>query len=93
MARIQSEFRNQNVEVIAVNIYPDVDIQTWIAYWRASGGGNVIYAKDSRQEAIRALNIRTSGATVIIDKKGRIVFQDQYATRYGVLKFAIESAI
>ena len=93
MARIQSEFRNQNVEVIAVNINPRTHIQTWIAYWRASGGGDVIYAEDSRQEAIRALKIRTSGATVIIDKKGRIVFQDQYATRYGVLKFAVESAI
>ncbi len=93
MARIQSEFRNQNVEVIAVNIYPRFNIQAWIAYWRASGGGDVIYAEDSRMEAVKALKIRTAGATVIIDKEGRIVFQDRYATRYGVLKFAVESAI
>ena len=81
------------MEVIAVNFYPGLHIQIWIDYWRAAGGGDVIYAEDTRREAIRALNIRTAGATVIIDKKGRIVFRDQAATTYGVLKIAVESAI
>ena len=81
------------MEVIAVNFYPTIHIQIWIDYWRGAGGGDVIYAEDTRREAIRALNIRTAGATVIIDKEGRIVFQDRLATRYRVLKIAIESAI
>ena len=81
------------MEVIAVNFYPGLHIQIWIDYWRAAGGGDVIYAEDSRMEAVKALNIRTAGATVIIDKEGRIVFQDRLATRYAVLKIAVESAI
>jgi len=53
----------------------------------------VIYAQDRRREAMRALDIQTAGATVVISKQGRVVFRDRAATRYEVLKKAVEAAL
>ncbi|MCH9044513.1 MAG: TlpA family protein disulfide reductase [SAR324 cluster bacterium] len=92
LARIQSEYRDRNLEVIAVNVFSQFSLEDWEKYWREVGGGDVIYAHDPRREAIRTLNVRTAGATVIIDKQGRIAFKDQFATTYEELKEAVEKA-
>ncbi len=78
--------------MIAVNVFSQFSLEDWEKYWREVGGGDVIYAHDPRREAIRTLNVRTVGSTVIIDKYGRIVFKDGVATAYKVLKEAVERA-
>lgn len=78
--------------MIAVNVFSQYSLESWEEFVRHNGGGDVIYAHDPRREAIRTLNVRTVGATVIIDKQGRIVFKDESATAYKVLKEAVERA-
>ena len=92
LARIQSEYPNGTLDVIAVNVFSQIPLEHWEKFWRDAGGGDAIYAHDPRREAIRTLNVRTAGATVIIDKQGRIVFKDESATTYKVLKEAVERA-
>jgi len=78
--------------VIAVNVFSQYSLESWEEFVRDNGGGDAIYAHDPRREAIRTLNVRTVGSTVIIDKYGRIVFKDESATSYKVLKEAVERA-
>lgn len=93
MNRVQSEYRDKGVEVIAVNLLPSAPLEYWRDFWRKFGGGDVTYAQDTRREAIRTLNIRTSGATVVINRKGQIVWRDLQATDYETLKEAVEKAL
>lgn len=79
--------------MVAVNIYTAAGLPYWKQYWQELGGGDVIFAQDTRREAIRGLNIRTAGATVIIDRKGHIVFRDLSATEYDDLKEGVEKAL
>lgn len=78
---------------MAVNIYPAAGLKKWKKYWLSLGGGEVIYAQDSRMEAVKVLKIKTAGSTVIINRQGRIVYQDRSATTYEVLKEGVEKAL
>lgn len=93
MNRVQSEYRSKGVEVIAVNLLISAPLDYWREYWQKVGGGDVIYAQDTRREAIRTLGIQTAGATVVINGKGRIIWRDLYATTYETLKEAVEQAL
>lgn len=93
MNRIQSEYRSKGVEVLAVNLLISAPLDYWREYWRGVGGGDVVYAQDTRREAIRTLGIQTAGATVVINGNGQIVWRDLYATTYETLKEAVEQAL
>ena len=93
MNRVQSEYRSKGVEVIAVNLLISAPLDYWRQYWLGVGGGDVVYAQDTRREAVRTLEIRTAGATVVINGKGQIVWRDLYATTYETLKEAVEKAL
>ncbi len=79
--------------MIAVNLLLGAPLDYWREYWQKAGGGEVIYAQDPRREAIRPLDIRTAGATVVINRKGQIVWRDLQATTYETLKEAVEQAL
>ncbi|MCH8076675.1 MAG: TlpA family protein disulfide reductase [SAR324 cluster bacterium] len=94
LARIEQEYRSDGLKVIAVNVFPQIPLQKWERYFRQfSGDSGIILAQDTRREAIITLNVRTAGATVILDKQGRIVFRDPLASTYKVLKDAVEKAL
>jgi hypothetical protein len=78
---------------VAVNIYPAAGLDYWTQYWRSVGGGDVVYAQDTHREAIRALQVRFAGATVVLDGAGREVWRDNSATDYDTLKTAVERAL
>ena len=46
-----------------------------------------------KRQAILAFNVRTAGATVIVDRNGEVVFQDGYATNYETLLQAVLKAL
>jgi len=91
--RIQGEYKARGVTVVAVNIFPAAGLDHWTQYWKSVGGGDVVYAQDTRREAIRALQVRFAGATVVIDRQGREVWRDNSATDYETLKAAVERAL
>lgn len=93
MNRIHEEYKNQGVDVVAVNIFAAAGLAYWKEYWQMAGGGNVIYAQDTRHEAMRALKVRYSGSTIVLNRNGREVYRDQSATDYETLKAAVEKAL
>ncbi len=74
------------MSVVAVNIEPWSPLEDWIAYWRSKGADDVIWATDTDQGVVRALQVRTLGTTIIIGRDGRISYRDDVATPYDVLK-------
>lgn len=91
--RIQQEYGTRGVVVIAVNIFTGAGLAYWEEYWRGVGGGDVIYAQDTRHQATTALSVRTAGSTIVIDRNGREVYRDFSATDYATLKTAVEGAL
>ncbi len=74
------------MSVVAVNIEPWSALEDWIAYGRSKGADDVIWATDTDQGVVRALQVRTLGTTIIIGRDGRISYRDGGATPYDVLK-------
>jgi len=50
----------------------------------------LIAAQDTRQEVVKAFRVRFSGTTIIIDRKGRVIFRDEKVSTYADLKRALE---
>ena len=93
LKRIQAEFKDKNLQVVAVNLFRHVSLGTWEEYWRGVGGGDVLYASDDKRQAILAFNVRTPGATVVVNRSGQVVFQDGYATDYKTMLQAVLKAL
>ena len=81
LEKIQMEYRDQKVEVVAVNIFPSIPLTNWMEYLKKLGAPSILVASDPRREAVNALNIRSSGSTVIINKEGKVVYQDRQDTK------------
>ena len=93
LVRIAKEHKAEGLKVIAVNVNGNMPLERWKNYFKQFGGGSdIIYAADDRREAIMTLKVRTAGSTFVLDRKGRLVFSDLYATTYEVLKDAVKKA-
>ena len=90
LARIEKEYKDIDLQVVAVNILAGSTLESWKRYWEGMGGGEAVIAEDTRKEAVTALKILTSGATVVIDREGIIVHRDRGATSYQMLELAVE---
>lgn len=94
MGRIRKEFGGQGLEVVAINIVPQYNLDQWRAFWRTIGGGDVLWAQDTDDgDAMRAYKIRSLGATIIVGRDGRVVYRDAGATRYEKLREAVLKAL
>ena len=93
LKRIQTEFQDKDLQVVAINVFRHLSLEIWEEYWRGVGGGDVLYASDNDRQAILAFNVRSAGATVIVDRNGEVVFQDGYATSYETLLQAVLKAL
>ena len=93
LKRIQAEFKDKDLQVVAVNLFRHVTLEIWEEYWRGVGAGDVLYASDNKRQAILAFNVRTPGATVVVNRNGEVVFQDGYATNYETLLQAVLKAL
>ena len=87
LAKIQHEYRDRRVQVIAVNYMRGMPLAQWQAYLERWGGVDMAYAQDLNFEAMRALNIRTMHSTVIFDRQG------EETTAFEVWKEVVEKAL
>ena len=80
--------------MVAVNIMPDATLQQWQSFWKSLGAGDVVWAQDAPDnQAVRAYNIQALGTTVVVDRKGRVVYRDAGATPYETLRSAVLKAL
>ena len=46
-------------------------------FWEGTGAGDVLWAQDANETAIRAYQLRTLGTEVIVDREGAIAFRSE----------------
>lgn len=94
MGRIQEEFGEQGLEVVAINIVPDFGLERWRAFWKSIGAGDVVWAQDTDDnQAVRSYNVQSLGTTIIIGRDGKIVYRDAGATTYEKLREEVLKAL
>jgi len=81
------------VRVVAVNIAPFHTLEEWRAFWRETGAGDVLWAQDADGAAIRAFNINALGVTIVVDRRGRVIYRDEGPTPYERLRAAVDRAL
>ena len=90
MGRIQQEYGDRGVSVVAINTAPYSSLEQWKGFWRSKDAADVIWATDLDQQLIRLFKVYSLGATVIIDRQGRIAYKDDGATPYSTLVSQVE---
>lgn len=90
LASIQKEYKGIDLQIVAINILAGSTLDSWKQYREGMGGGEAIIVEDTRKEAVIALKIFTSEATVVIEREGIIVHRDRGAISYEMLELAVE---
>ena len=90
--RIQQEFIDQGVTVVAVNTAPWSSLDDWRDFWKSKGAGDVIWATDSDQQVARLLRVTSLGTTIVIDRR-YISYRDGGATHYDILLAQVENVL
>ena len=85
MGRLQRQFGEQGVQVVAVNTAAWSSLEEWKDFWRSLGAGDVLWATDAEQGLVRLYQVLTLGTTIIIDRQGQVSYRDGGATPYEVL--------
>ncbi len=90
MGKIQQEFGDRGVSVVAINTAPFSSLEEWKRFWRSKKAADVIWATDLDQELVRLFRVYSLGTTIIIDRQGRISYKDGGATPYSTLLSQVE---
>lgn len=81
--------------MVAINVLAGrYSLDDWKDFWERSGGGtDVIVAQDVNQRAVAAFSVRALGTTIIINRKGQVVYRDGIATPYETLRAEVDKAL
>lgn len=78
-----------SVEVIALDQGGFSDAQIVDYYRDKLGGGSHRFARDDRYDLAVAFEVRATGTTVVVDRRGRVAYRDEGATSASRLVAAI----
>ncbi len=90
---VQREFGDK-VEVVAINQASHLySVDNWQQFWRSTGALNVTWAQDDNLQATKAYGVIALGTTIVIDRKGRVVYRDEGVTSQTTLRSEVEKAL
>ena len=93
MGRIQEEYGDQGISVVAINTAPFASLEDWRGFWRSKNAADVTWATDYDGQLVKQFNVISLGTTIIIDRQGRVSYRDDGATHYDTLRAKIEAAL
>lgn len=93
MGRIQQEFGDRGLTVVAINTAPFNSLEEWKEFWKSKDAADVTWATDPTGELIQQFRVYSLGTTVIIDREGRIAYRDDWATSYEVLRAEVQEVL
>ena len=93
MGRIQEEFGDQGLSVIAVNTAPFASLKDWKQFWKSKDAADVTWATDAKGELVQLFRVYSLGTTIIIDREGHIAYRDDGATPYEVLRAEVKEVL
>ena len=93
MGRIQEEYGDQGITVVAINTAPFASFEDWKQFWKSKDAADVTWAADEDGLLVRLFKVYSLGTTIIIDRRGRIPYRDDGATPYGLLRSKVEESL
>ena len=81
--------------MVAINLLPQYNsLEEWQAFLGEFGATDFVWAADTYDQlASRTYNVRSLGTTIIIDREGQMVYRDEVASTYEMLKSAVLTAL
>ena len=84
---------NGRVNILALDIDPTSTPELLDRFKQAAGNGAFVWAFDSGSKAATTYRVTSTGTTIMIDNKGRIVYRGGFPTSYAALKGELEKLI
>ena len=81
--------------MVAINLLPQYNsLEEWQAFLWEFGATDFVWAADTYDQlASRTYKVRSFGTTIIIDREGQMVYRDEVASTYEMLKPAVLTAL
>lgn len=83
--KVVRTFGDEGVRVLAIDADPNDTVGQLRAFMDAAGNPPIEWAMDRTSEVTRAYEVRALDTTVVIDRRGRIVYRDEQPTDYATL--------
>jgi len=93
LGRIQQEFGDRGLSVVAINTAPWNSLEEWKEFWKSLDAADVIWAADKDNQLVRQFKVYSLGTTIVIDRQGRISYRDNGATPYQTLRTEVEKIL
>ena len=93
LGMIQSEYGDQDVTVVAVNIEPHSPLEKWVAFWKSARAGDVLWAQDTNGSTVKDYRLVALGTEVIIDRQGSVAFRSNGPAGYKKLRSEVEKVL
>ena len=87
------EAQGKRLQFVGINL-DQMSENAWLQRYVASlGARDFLWATDTEFKTVLLFNIRTAGKTVILDRQGRIIYQDNGPTKKWKLRQEIDRAL
>ena len=81
------------MHVVAINFDPRYSLDTWQRFWKTTGAGDVILARDTNGTTAQDYRLVALGTEVIADRYGLVAFRSDGPAGYQRLRSAVEQAL
>jgi len=85
LTQLKQEYGDK-ISIVALDVDSASTPELLRRFKRAAGNGNYTWAFDRKQQVTALYKVRTLDTTLVLDQQGRIVYQDQWPSRYQTLK-------
>lgn len=85
LGRLVGTYGRQGVRALAVDADPNDSVGQLREFIRAAGNPPIEFAIDRTSRVTLAYRVRALDTTVIVDRRGRVVYRDEYPTDYRTL--------
>jgi len=90
---IVRNFGKQGVRVLAIDADPNDSLGQLRQFIEAAGNPPIQFAMDRTSEVTLAYKVRALDTTIIIDRKGRMVYRDEWPTDYATLESVVKRIV
>lgn len=61
--------------MVAINFDPLYSLNQWIAFWKQTGAGDVLWAQDTQRVTPRMFDLVALGTEIIVARQGMVTFR------------------
>lgn len=90
LARLYEQYKDQGLTVVAINLEPEENVEGLKQFRALANNGAYTWAFDTGFAVAQAYNVRTLDTTIIVDRSGRIAYQDAIPTPMSILEAELQ---